>query len=41
MIEVGGLWRCLGFLGDKHELCLVSVQFKHVGISLGFDIAYT
>ena len=27
--------------GDKHELCLVIIEFKHVGSCPSFDITHT
>ena len=29
------------FVGDKHELCLVVIKFKHVRSCYGIDITYT
>ena len=29
------------FKGDKHELCLVVIKFKHVRSCQSFDITYT
>ena len=29
------------FRGDKHELCLVVIKFKHVGSCPSFDITYS
>ena len=29
------------FGGDKHEICLVVIELKHVRSCLSFDITYT
>ena len=41
MSERVNVWIDLVFLGDKHELSFVGIQFKHIGSCPSFDVTYT